>query len=248
MRLDLATWLEVDDYLKTSTGIIIPTGSTEQHGPMGLIGTDALCAQQIAESAAEIVGAFVAPTLAYTPAPFNTGFPGTLSVSEPVFEKLVSEILDGLVHQGFNHVYFLNGHGANLTPLKSAAENSNGANIRIRSWWEFEMVNALRDEFYGDWEGMHATPSEISITQKYYRTPDAVAEEKPARKLDTQFIQNHAGDFHPPAAQHKAEFPDGRVGAHSALASPSVGAEISDAAAAALADDFNAFMAAIPAT
>ncbi len=57
MRLDLATWPEVEVYLKTSPGIIIPTGSTEQHGPMGLIGTDAICAQQIAEGAADIVEA-----------------------------------------------------------------------------------------------------------------------------------------------------------------------------------------------
>ena len=54
MRLDHATWFEVETYLERSTGIIIPTGSTEQHGPMGLIGTDAFCAADIAEGAAEI--------------------------------------------------------------------------------------------------------------------------------------------------------------------------------------------------
>ena len=48
MRLQLSTWPEVETYLKTSRGIIIPIGSTEQHGPNGLIGTDALCAEEIA--------------------------------------------------------------------------------------------------------------------------------------------------------------------------------------------------------
>ncbi|MEB3174715.1 MAG: creatininase family protein, partial [Cyanobacteriota bacterium] len=42
MRLQLAAWPEVETYLQTSQGIIIPIGSTEQHGPTGLIGTDAL--------------------------------------------------------------------------------------------------------------------------------------------------------------------------------------------------------------
>ena len=238
MRLDLATWLEVEAYLKTSTGIIIPTGSTEQHGPMGLIGTDALCAEQIAEGAAEIVGAFVAPTLAYTPAPFNTSFPGTLSVSEPVFEKLVSEILDGLVHQGFNYVYFLNGHGANLTPLKSAAENSNGANIRIRSWWEFEVVNGLRDEYYGAWEGMHATPSEVSITQAINRVIEPGSAKDPPKKLSIEYIRKHSGDRHGPPEIHRAQFPDGRVGSHSALANPGHGQILLNAAITALANDY----------
>ena len=40
MRLQLCTWQEVESYLKNSQGIIIPIGSTEQHGPTGFIGTD----------------------------------------------------------------------------------------------------------------------------------------------------------------------------------------------------------------
>jgi creatinine amidohydrolase/Fe(II)-dependent formamide hydrolase-like protein len=37
MLLHLSTWQEVETYLQTSPGIIIPIGSTEQHGPSGLI-------------------------------------------------------------------------------------------------------------------------------------------------------------------------------------------------------------------
>ena len=43
MQLQLCTWPEVEAYLKGASGIIIPIGSTEQHGPTGLIGTDAAC-------------------------------------------------------------------------------------------------------------------------------------------------------------------------------------------------------------
>jgi creatinine amidohydrolase len=57
MRLDEATWLEVDAYLTHSRGILIPVGSTEQHGPMGLIGTDAFCAEKIAQGAGEQINA-----------------------------------------------------------------------------------------------------------------------------------------------------------------------------------------------
>ena len=238
MRLDLATWPEVEAYLKATPGIIIPTGSTEQHGPMGLIGTDAICAQQIAEGAADITKAYVAPTIAYTPAPFNTGFPGTLSVSEPLFEALVGEILEGLVQQGFEFVYFLNGHGANLAPLKRTAQNLEGATIRIRSWWEFDAVNALRDEYYGDWEGMHATPSEVAITQATHRTIAPGSAATPPKKLSAKYIREHLGDRHAPPDQHRKQFPDGRVGSHSALASPENGRTLMSAAVMALANDY----------
>ncbi len=49
MLLHLSTWPEVETYLSHSTGMIIPIGSTEQHGPTGLIGTDAICAEAIAK-------------------------------------------------------------------------------------------------------------------------------------------------------------------------------------------------------
>lgn len=48
MRLQLSTWPEVETYLDTSKGVIIPVGSTEQHGPTGFIGTDALCPEILA--------------------------------------------------------------------------------------------------------------------------------------------------------------------------------------------------------
>jgi len=118
--LDQMSWKEVETYLQASDTIILPVGSTEQHGPMGLIGTDTFCAQSIAAAAAKIAGVLVAPALAYTPAPFNTAFPGTVSLSAGVFTQMVTEILQGLGAQGFGHIYILNGHGANIAPMKQA--------------------------------------------------------------------------------------------------------------------------------
>ena len=101
MRLDLATWKEVETYLKSSKGIILPTGSTEQHGPIGLIGTDRICAQAIADLVGEETGALVCTALGYTPAPFNMSFPGTLSLNAMTFAQVAKELLSGLAHHGF---------------------------------------------------------------------------------------------------------------------------------------------------
>lgn len=238
MRLDQSTWQEVEAYLARSRGIIIPAGSTEQHGPMGLIGTDAHCAQTVAETAGEIANACVAPTLAYTPAPFNMAFPGTISISEPLFEALVSEILEAVLSHGFERIYFLNGHGANLAPLQRVADTVGQAKIRIRSWWDFDAVSALRREYYDDWEGMHATPSEIAITQATHRTVPPGIAATPPQKLSPEYIREHAGDRHGPPDLHREQFPDGRVGSHSALATPKHGKAILEAAAAAVANDY----------
>lgn len=246
MHLHHATWPEVEAYLQRNSGIIIPTGSTEQHGPMGLIGTDALCAEMIADGAAETASALLAPTLTYTPAPFNMAFPGTISVSVELFTQLVNEIIQGLTQQGFRHIYFLNGHGANLAPLcQCAAEqtaNTPALNIRIRSWWDFKEVNALRAQYYGEWEGMHATPSEIAITQANCRIIKSGAASEPPEKLSHAYIQAHAGDKHGPPDQHRQQFPDGRVGSHSALATPEQGQALMEAATAAVVEDYKIFI------
>ena len=56
MQLHQSSWQEIDAYLKTSKGIIVPIGSTEQHGPNGLLGTDAICPEVIAKRAGDASG------------------------------------------------------------------------------------------------------------------------------------------------------------------------------------------------
>ena len=243
MRLDHSSWYEVDGYLARSRGIIIPAGSTEQHGPIGLIGTDAICAGMIAEQAAMLAGAMVAPTLAYAPARFNLDFPGTVSISPRQFQSIAEGICRSLGRQGFVHFYFLNGHGANLEPLHRLHMVFPKLRIRIASWWDFPPVEELRQRHFGELEGMHATPSEISITRMAGRIldhPDAGRE--PAR-LSPEYISKARGDRHGPPGRHRAEFPDGRVGSHSALATPELGRLLFDAAAQATAGDYRRFLA-----
>ena len=241
MRLDSATWPEVEVYLQTSSGIFLPAGSTEQHGPMGLIGTDAFCAELIAAHAAEATNTYVAPTLAYTPAPFNTSFPGTISLSTTLFEALAVELFSGFISQGFSSVYVVNGHGANIEPLKRAANEFKSGKVRVRSWWDFNKVNTLRRKLYGDWEGMHATPSEISITQTVYRAVSPGASVEPPDPISVSYERAHAGDRHGPPDEHRKRFPDGRVGSHSALACAEHGEKLLEVAVNAVIEDFNAF-------
>ena len=241
MKLEEQTWYQVHDYLKRSNGIILPTGSIEQHGPIGLIGTDAICAREISWAAADLVNACVAPELAYGHAPFNMGFAGTVSISADLYIQFAAEVMQGLVHHGFTRIYILNGHGANVELLRRSAGQVT-AEIRIKSWWEFDAVNELRSKLYGSWEGMHATPSEVAITQATHHAVHLL-DLPPPEKLSGEYMQAHAGDKHGPPDEHRAQFPDGRVGSHSGLAKASDGAEFLRLAAKALADDYLEFIA-----
>ena len=241
MLLAHATWPEVEAYLGRSDGIIIPLGSIEQHGPIGLIGTDTLCAESIATEVGNSTGALIAPTVSYSPAEFNMAFPGTISLNTRTFSKVLDEIIDSLACHGFHQFYFLNGHGANIAPLAVLIKKYPELFMRMKNWWDFRSVNALRRDLYDAWEGMHATPSEVAITRAFFRT---VEDQKlgPPEQLDEAYLRAHAGDRHGPPDEHRARFPDGRVGSHSDLGTGEHGKQLFDAACAAASSDYRKFL------
>src|SRR5437660_11361977 len=59
------TNLEVEAFLREHDTVIVPVGSTEQHGPHGPLLTDAIVPTEVARRVAPEVGAAVAPTINY---------------------------------------------------------------------------------------------------------------------------------------------------------------------------------------
>ena len=118
MRLEQTSWMEVRDKLKNPQGIIMATGSTEQHGPIGLIGTDTICSETIASDVAIKSNMYLAPSIGFTPAEFNMKFAGTISISAQTFKSLLREVTSSLLKHGFKYVLIVNGHGANIDPIK----------------------------------------------------------------------------------------------------------------------------------
>ncbi len=253
MHLTYSTWPQVRDYLAAYDGIVIPLGSTEQHGPTGYFGTDSICAASIAEHAAHSRDdLLVAPVLAYSPAQFNLGFAGSISLRCSTLIELVKDVVHSLAAGGFRRFYFLNGHGANIAPMRCAIHDlyhalSTGQNatlgqpdFRLRSWWELPGMETLRQRMFGDREGIHATPSEIAITLANHPS-QSIEGELVFRALEPVEMRAHAGDNHQDASRHRATFPDGCVGSDPSLASQALGKEILAEAARAFRDDYLEF-------
>ncbi|MBV9201043.1 MAG: creatininase family protein [Alphaproteobacteria bacterium] len=246
MQLHLQTWQEVEAYLQTSRGIILPIGSTEQHGPTGLIGTDAICAEVIARGVGETTGALVAPTIAVGMAQHHLGFAGSMTLRPSTLITVLKDMVESLARHGFERFYFLNGHGGNIATLgaafseiyaaRSIGMETNAAPIkcRLKNWWQNQEVHDLAKELYGDAEGSHATPSEVAITQFAY--PEAIK----SAPLEPPVAPR--GDF-ADAADYRRKFPDGRIGSNPALATPEAGHRLYEAAVAAIARDYQSWVA-----
>ena len=246
MLLHLSTWQEVEIYLQQSSGIILPIGSTEQHGPTGLIGTDAICAEAIAHGVGESTGALVGPTINVGMALHHTDFPGTISLRPSTLIGVIIDTVTCLAKAGFTRFFFINGHGGNIATLKAAfAEtyyylaNLNLANAQIQcrvgNWFMCRSVYQLAKELYGNQEGSHATPSEVALTQYVY--PDSIKQAPLDEKVASGYPIYGAADF-------RRRYPDGRMGSNPALATPEHGKQLYERAVKELSNDYLEFLSA----
>ncbi len=247
MQLHLSTWPEVERYLTRSRGIIIPIGSTEQHGPNGLIGTDALCPEVIAKRVGDEGDVLVAPTFNVGCAQHHLGFPGTMTLRPSTMIAALSDWVASLTRHGFEKIYFLNGHGGNIATINAAfseiyaqgsflPDGSNRAPLKLalKNWWEFREVLALCNRLYPEGHGSHATPSEVAVT--YFAYPDAVKTVAMEPKIAPTGPIRDADDY-------RRRFPDGRIGSDPSQATIEHGAQLVALTARCVADDYTKFLA-----
>jgi creatinine amidohydrolase/Fe(II)-dependent formamide hydrolase-like protein len=114
------TWTDVQEYLKTGDMVIIPLGSTEQHGPHLPLGTDFYEALEGAKMISARTGVVVAPVLMAGYSVYHSGFPGTLSLKPETMARVLVETAEMLIKYGFHRIMFFNYHGGN-TVVESMA-------------------------------------------------------------------------------------------------------------------------------
>ena len=245
MELKFCTWQEVDAYLERSKAIVMPIGSMEQHGPNGLVGTDALCPESLAIALGDEIDALIAPTISVGMAQHHLAFAGSITLRPSTLIRVIQDMVNSLIQHGFERFYFLNGHGGNVPTVQAAfaeiyAQASMGVNptdqsrvrCKLANWWEADGVMALSKSLFGDADGSHATCGEVSLTQ--YAYPHSIKQ----AEMDPPIAPT--GPIYD-AADYRRRFPDGRIGSNPALANPEAGEKLFKKALTGLAADFRKF-------
>ncbi len=119
--LERMTWPEVRAEMEGGRDtVVVPLGAVEQHGPHLPLGTDAMFGDEIGRAAAERLNAFLAPTIPVGCSHHHLAFPGTISLQEETYHRVVGDIVKALASHGFRRIVLLPTHGGNFRPLGEA--------------------------------------------------------------------------------------------------------------------------------
>ena len=169
------TFVELESAIKHGTRtIIIPTGGTEQNGPHMVLGKHNFRVKYLAQKIATKLGdAVVAPTMAYVPQgkidpPEGwMTFPGTISLPEEYYIKLLEFTAKSFKQHGFYDIVMIGDSGGNQDGMKAISEHLNS-----------------------EWENSNVRVHYIS---KFYSAWDIVEKELISEGLDPKFLGWHAG-------------------------------------------------------
>lgn len=169
-RMERMTQDEIARSIEDGLLVILPTGATEAHGPHMPTDTDTHQAGHVARLLADRIGAVVAPTVNYGVSKTFENFPGTISLSIPLYQELVYEVGCALIRMGFRDLLILNGNRPNGTSndavarrLQDDLDDDHEFRVTALSYWEpgAEAIHALRKSQVG---GMgHAGEYETSF-------------------------------------------------------------------------------------
>ncbi len=156
------TWMEVRDALKAGkTTAIISTGGIEQNGPYLATGKHNFVLYGACEGIARKLGdALCAPVIKLVPEgnidppSGHMRYPGTISLRQETFQKVLEDVADSLAAHGFKNVVFIGDSGGNQRGMEAAAK---ALNLRwkhakahyIPEYYEYDKVFVYMDEELG---------------------------------------------------------------------------------------------------
>src|SRR5207244_5673621 len=127
--IERMTWPEVEAAIEQGVDtVLIPIGTTEQHGHHMPLDTDcviarALCARTAELPESEGLNVLVAPTVNVSLSWYHMQFPGSIRLSTTTFFQVFREICDSLAQHGFRNLVAVNGHGGNAAALTVAVNH-----------------------------------------------------------------------------------------------------------------------------
>ena len=229
------TWPEVNEIRDEVELVLVPVGSNEQHGPNLAVQMDSRGAFEFARRASARMAPrlLVAPSVPIGVSHHHMNFPGTVTLTSETFIQVIVEIIESLLHHGFERFLIVNGHGGNIAAMETAA-------LRAKSELEVPFVGACTYFRFLDAEALtqyeqtsingHACEIETSVAM--HLVPEIVKHDALALGELTDLGTGLRGDMHKYGVSVPYYFEDytsnGALG-DARLASPEFGRDLVEA-------------------
>jgi creatinine amidohydrolase len=166
--LEDLTWMEIRDAMKAGKDtVIVATGGIEQNGPYLVLNKHNVVLRGTTEAIARKLGnTLVAPIVPFVPEgdidppSLHMLYPGTISLREPTYQALLSDICASLKTHGFKRIILIGDSGGNQPGMKQVAadlsEKWKGSPCRIVFIPEYYQTNHVTQ--WLESQGIKQTP------------------------------------------------------------------------------------------
>ena len=168
------TWMDVRDALESGvTTALITTGGVEPNGPFLATGKHNFVLRANCDAIARELGdALCAPVIKLVPEgnidppSSHMTSPGTISMTQPTFEAMLTDVAHSLKMHGFRSIIFFGDSGGNQTGMRNVAEALNGmwddvVVAHVPEYYDYGAVDAYmaaRGFPDGEGDGLHDDP------------------------------------------------------------------------------------------
>jgi creatinine amidohydrolase len=162
---------------------VVPVGSVEQHGHHMPVATDTILvdamAREGAERVAEDVPILVTPPVWTGNSPHHMPFGGTISIGVHGLLDVLENVADSVLDNGFDAVFFLNGHGGNISTIGDAVSTVGDAHpeAEILGLTYFQLAGEFVREIRESEPGGMGHAGEFETSLMLHLQPDLVDEE-----------------------------------------------------------------------
>ena len=191
--LEELTWTEVRDLIQSgATRVLIPTAGTEQNGPHMVLGKHRYIIEHTSDLIARELGqTLVAPTMTYVPEgdidppSGHMRYPGTISLPNEHFVKVLEYTARSLAAHGFTDILFISDSGSNMRGIAEVTATLNdewrGNPARVHDVSDYYAKNGIQEWLEAEGEspesiGTHAGIKDTS--QLLYVNPEHIRTDK----------------------------------------------------------------------
>ena len=191
MYLGKMTTAQAKEAFKNDPIIVIPVGSTEQHGTQSALGTDYMVPSYLADHIEDVDNVIVAPTVPYGVCPYHLSFEGSINIGYEGLYLVLHGIMDSLMQHGVRRFVVLNGHGGNTPWIDRAALEvyHKGGVCASVDWWS--LVAQLDDRFQGGHGDVLETSAMMAIDPEsvHLELGKPINAQNPTSEMKAAYIQ-----------------------------------------------------------